>query len=280
MLALRHPPLGKRPPPLALVSTDSVISLRSDSNGGDYFLPAETEAENHWNNARFSSQSSAFRRHNLSINIGSLPVPFRNVHLSSPTSLASSGAPYTDSFSLHNVHLGQDYFQFDEASLSSATGSDQESTQQQIPNQLGYRLPASQPTSPVAGLYHHGQPSAFVPIRQRGATFSGSYPSYGETQGLFPASALPVHFGFTHTHSPIHSPITPSSHITVSPVHTHADRGYFGEMSLGMSDVLMEDVSTPTPTMPPALSRASSFRETSKNPSDMSGMDKLSLLEA
>lgn len=271
--------------------------------GGKYYLSSESaeDAEESYNRARSSSQPSAYRRHNLSLNISSLPAPFQNVHLSSPTSLASSGAPYTDSFSLNNVHLGQDYFQFDEASLPSATESMHEPYFQQVSNHFGYRLPASQPSSPVRSIYPSGQgPSVFSAGRQRGATFSGSFSPHEEavggplhtlSLGLLPASAVPTQLSFSNTRSPLDSPFTESPLITGSPVRLNGDQGYFGEIppvtlntDLDVTDVLMDDVSTPTPAMPASLDLHPSYQDTPMGSTthDMSGeqLDKLSLLDA
>ncbi len=257
---------------------------RSESTG---------DLDDHFNRNRPSlPPPSSFRRQNLSLNIGSLPVPFENVHLSSPTSLASSGAPYTDSFALPNAHLGQDYFQFDEASLPSATDSSFDFPQQ-VPSQYGYRLPASQPSSPVRSIYPSGQ-GPYVIGRQRGATFSGSFSPYGEAFGgpLYTfsqppilASAVPSHL-FLNTQSPLPSPLNVSPLISASPTQLTGDNGYFGEIpqtslngGLGMGDVLMDDVSTPTPLAPPLISRRLSHQDT-LTPETGEMKDKLSVLDA
>lgn len=147
-------------------------------------------------------------------------------------------------------------------------------------------------------MYHPGRPhSAFGAGRQRGATFSGSFSPYGEhfagagslynfSHGSIPASAVPAHFALHHTQSPLDSPIAKSPLITASPNQLMGDSGYFGEIphkaGLGMSDVLMEDVTTPTPALPPQLSRRPSYQDASSSTHalDMSGMDKLNLLDA
>ena len=247
----------------------------------------------------FSNQPSSFRRHNLSLNINSLPAPFQNVHLSSPISAASSGAPYTDTFCLHNFNVGQDYFQFDEASLPSAT----ESTFEPHPlhsNQTSNRFPASQPSSPVRGMFAPGQvPYVHQSGRQRGATFSGSGsfapygggPLYNLSQTPFPASAVPSHITLDRFESPLQSPLIPSPLINASPTQLNADQGYFRDIppaplnsGLGMGDVTkMQDVLTTTPIASRPLSRRTSYfdghtKSAAQETAEIA--DKMSVLDA
>jgi hypothetical protein len=239
----------------------------------------------------------------LSLNISSLSGPFQfqqNSHLASPSSLASSAAPYTDSFSYPNPQNGQDYFAFDEASLPSSVDP---LSGEQIPppvrqpsqaQQYGYRLPASQPSSPVRSIYPPGQaPYGFQFGRQRGATFSGTFspyadfnaalasPLYALSQAPVPASAVPPHLAFGLTQSPTHSPLSASPQIGSS-----ADIGYFTEIGsvagLGSSDIPMEDATTPTPLVPgPAREGVQKDSNLMTMNLDMSAemIDKLTLLD-
>ncbi|WVW79999.1 hypothetical protein I302_101972 [Kwoniella bestiolae CBS 10118] len=277
----------------------STITSTSDSQtGGDTFPPSDTgEGESS------SSRSGSFRRQNLSLNISSLPTPFQNASIQSPGSLASSGAPFTDSFtSSHNVNFDQEYFHFPDGSFSS-TGEG--SLAGQIPlvpqgQQLTHRLPASQPSSPVRGVYPlpFGNHQAG---RQRGATFSGGSfypydqtgsPVFTFTQNI-PPQAIPPHLTFTNIQSPIHSPLAPSPIISASPAQIQTDNSSFFPVQtqpqgLGVQEVLMEDVSTPTPAVqPPTLSRKSSLGQLQQQQAvgsmtpelSMEMIDKLSLLD-
>ncbi|CAD6575992.1 MAG: hypothetical protein TREMPRED_001551 [Tremellales sp. Tagirdzhanova-0007] len=263
---LTDPSLGSPPSPPRNGLTNEPRSA------GDFYLPFDNALVAN-DGVNFTTHPSSFRRHNLSLNINSLPAPFQNVHLSSPTSAASSGAPHTDSFSLHNFNVGQDYFQFDEASLPSATESNLESHPLQT-NQITNRLPASQPTSPVRGMFAHGQvPYVRQSGRQRGATFSGSFAPYGGgslytlSQAPMTASAVPSHIALDRFESPLLSPLIPSPIINASPTQLTADQGYFGDISLApqsssisFGEVLrMQNISTPTPTTSRSLSRRTSY---------------------
>lgn len=301
--------------------TFNSIGSASDSQaGGDYFPPSDGvgageyytqpdavsggEATERYFQARPILQPNPNRRQQLSLNISALPSPFQNVQFASPSSLASSGAPYTDSFSLSNgVNYGQDYFHFDEASLpSSATEPNAPSDCfAEAHQQYGYRLPASQPSSPVRTIYPSGQVTyPFQSGRQRGATFSGGTYSYmGEQFG--PAlvslrqqaapSAIPAHLTFTNNQSPVHS-ASGSPLLPPSGPHVQTDSGYFGEIQpsgvgLGLGEESMEDVSTPTPALPsmpvaPSFSRRASGHLTSSSMTpDMSAdmVEKLTLLD-
>lgn len=252
------------------------------------------------------------------MSIPSIPPSYQNPDLGSPSSLASSSAPFTDSFSsFHNGNIGQDYFRFDEASLSSATdpnlsndeilaniarSNSQIQQQQQHP---AYRQPASQPSSPSRGVYNQGSaPFLSQAGRQRGATFSGrtfgGLPGFDGTlnptvftfngnsigndntvkQRQPVASAVPAHLAFTAIQSP-------ASSLAASPVlgssNQYLDQSFYSDGSGILNDELMED--NPTP-VPPAIS---SSRKTSysEQPSasnfgvDMSSelVDKLTLLD-
>ncbi|WVQ94525.1 hypothetical protein IAU59_001604 [Kwoniella sp. CBS 9459] len=277
----------------------STITSASSQTGGECFPPSESvEGESS------SSRSGSSRRQHLSLNIGSLPAPFQNAPLPSPTSLASSGAPFTDSYtSSHNIDFGQDYFHFADGSFSSTGEGSLAAQIPQVPQStVNHRLPASQPSSPVRGVYN--LPFGHQAGRQRGATFSGGsfYPYDVNPMFAFGQNipqAIPPHLTFTNIQSPAHSPLAPSPVISASPSQLQNDNGSFFPLqqqqqqpsatSLGTQEVLMEDVSTPTqpvaPASAPALSRKSSSNQLqqplgSMTP-DMSSemIDKLSLLD-
>ena len=249
---------------------DSTIDLQA---GGDYFPPSENPGEgisdDQLKRARSTStsQSSSFRRHNLSLSIPSLvPSSFANTSLNSPSSRTSSSAPFTDSFSSYangSGHITQDYFQFDEASLPS--GTEPTSTDCLPLGSSTYRLPtsASQPSSPVTSSYHHqssGHHSYPFQPRQRGATFSGG--SFGQNfegfhsigdgnhasytlspnQNLPIASAVPPHLTFTTLQSPASiSPLTTSPGI---PSNTpQSEQGYFVDShgQIGQTELSLEN---------------------------------------
>ncbi|WWD16624.1 hypothetical protein CI109_101053 [Kwoniella shandongensis] len=283
----------------------STIASTSDSQtGGECFPPSSESAEGDNSSTRSGSGSS--RRRNLSLNIGSLA--FQNGSIQSPTSLASSGAPYTDSFSSsHNVDYGQDYFHFADGSFSS-TGEGSFSAQ--IPlaaQQPGQKLPASQPSSPARGVYQ--LPYGLQSGRQRGATFSGSFYPYNQNGGpvsFFPpnmAQSIPPHLAFTSMQSPAHSPLAPSPVITASPSQLQGEgHPFFGlqqqqqqqqqqqtMLGLGMQEILMEDVSTPTAVLPQMMPAPISRKVSSGHLAQAAGsmtpdmsaemVDKLSLLD-
>ncbi|WVF67101.1 hypothetical protein IAT40_001846 [Kwoniella sp. CBS 6097] len=286
----------------------STITSASSQTGGECFPPSESaEGESS------SSRSGSSRRQHLSLNIGSLPAPFQNAPLPSPTSLASSGAPFTDSFtSSHNIDFGQDYFHFADGSFSSTGEGSLANQIPQVPQSTtNHRLPASQPSSPVRGVYT--LPFGHQAGRQRGATFSGGsfYPYEQNVNPIFAfgqniPQAIPPHLTFTNIQSPAHSPLAPSPVISASPsqLQQNDNTGSFfplqvhqqqqqqqqqHQTSLGVQEVLMEDVSTPTqpvaPASAPSLSRKTSSSQLqqplgSMTP-DMSTemIDKLSLLD-
>lgn len=272
-----------------LTDVHSIDSQTDSQTGGDYFPPSESAGsevlEDNFNRARSYSQPS--RRPGLSLNISALSTPFQN-QFTSPSSLASSGAPYTDSYSGYNATIGQDYFHFDEASLSATDAYPPEAYPQPVPQQqYGYRLPASQPSSPVRSIYAPGQaPYIFQQGRQRGATFSGSFSPYGDFSGspLYNlsnstiASAVPTHLTVNTA-----LPLAQSPSI-ISPLQIQPDSSYFDpqlKSGLGVEDVSMDDVLTPIPSsqpVAPALSRRPS-RQTVQT--DLTGdmVERLTLMD-
>ncbi|WVR03938.1 hypothetical protein IAU60_000937 [Kwoniella sp. DSM 27419] len=269
----------------------STITSTSDSQpGGECFPPSESGADVE------ASGSGSSRRQNLSLNISTLPTPFQGVNIQSPGSLASSGAPFTDSFtSAYTVDFGQDYFQFADGSFSSTgegslVGQVPAVAQQAAAN---HRLPASQPSSPVRGVYT--LPFGAQAGRQRGATFSGGFYQYDQNgTPLFPQQmpqAIPPHLTFTTIQSPSHS-LAPSPIISASPAQLQGDNGaYFSTQNtqLGSQEIHMEDVSLPGSAqqslqIKPSLSRKSSHNKLqqslSMTPDRSSEMlDQLSLLD-
>lgn len=256
------------------------IGSTSDSlTGGEYFPPSsESEAEDRYNRARSASQPSSFRRHNLTL---TLPVAQQPVFSDSPTSAIQNNGPFSDSYSAPLQQ--QEYFYVPNGNYAEPPSV----PSQGIPQQYGYRLPASQPSSPVRSGYPPGQaPYEFQAGRQRGATFSGTFAPFGESfipnfqvqVPVQPVSAVPAHLAYSNLPSPHTSPLAPSP-VIGSP----AIDSYFGEATyqapnnsgLGMGEVMMEDVSTPTPALPLAPSRRSSFK---KEP-DVEMVEKLTLLD-
>ena len=187
--------------------------------------------------------------------------------------------------------FGQEYFPFTDSSSSfpSAVPSEanqcdqQQQQQQQVfppPSnfQFGYRLPASQPSSPVRSGYPPGQAPFFPqPGRQRSTTFSGGYQYTDTFGGPIPTglqqqtlqqsslqqpqpqsqqqqqqpqsqpqqqqqtpSALPAHLAFTQLRSPADSPLSGSPVV--------ANNGFLTDSISG--DTLMEDVATPLAGQP------------------------------
>ena len=102
--------------------------------------------------------------------------------------------------------------------------------------QTFYRLPASQPTSPVRGTGQaqiHPPYSAHALGRQRGATFSGSTPQhyyYHESSDPYDTNyspAVPAHLAFTAIRSPSsHSSIAPSP-VTTTVQSRLQEEGYY-----------------------------------------------------
>jgi hypothetical protein len=213
------------------------VETNSDSNGRDYYAPSET-ADEEYSRARSLSQPS-LKRHNLSLNIAGLSQQFQYANTASPTTLASSGAPFTDSLSSYN--FDNEYFPFDPSSFPSAVPSDVNTNPNEPPLAppfaFGNRQPASQPSSPARNVFPPGQnPYNFQPGRQRSTTFSGGY-QYSDFGGQLsnPPSALPSHLAFSQLRpsTAIDSPLSASPIIS--------NNGFLTEPP----DQLMEDVSTP-----------------------------------
>lgn len=218
--------------------TETRVETNSDTNGRDFYPPSESTDED-YSRARSLSQPS-LKRHNLSLNIAGLSQQFQYANTASPTTLASSGAPYTDSLSSYN--FDNEYFPFDHTSFPSAVPSDGNTNPNDPPLappfQFGPRQPASQPSSPARNVFPPGQnPYDFQSGRQRSTTFSGGY-QYSDFGGQLsnPPSALPSHFSFSQVRNPVvdsplsASPIVPNNAFLTEPVNP---------------DTLMEDVSTP-----------------------------------
>ena len=176
------------------------------------------------------------------MNIAGLSQQFQYANTTSPATVASSGAPFTDSLS--NYNFDNEYFPFDPSFPSSAVPSDSNASEQQqlpltAPFQFGNRQPASQPSSPARNVYPPGQnPYNFQPGRQRSTTFSGGY-QYSDFGGQLanPASALPSHLAFSQIRSPaVDSPLSGSPIIS-------GNNGFLTEAI--NPDTLMEDVATP-----------------------------------
>jgi hypothetical protein len=159
-----------------------------------------------FNRARSLSQPTAFRRRDISLNLNSLPIPFENFQIS-PADLGPPSQPYLD-------HLQ--------------------------PQPYGYRVPASQPSSPVRTWASTQAPYESLPGRPRGATFSGGYQDH--------------QYAFT-------PPIYLSPQVSV-PV---TDSYFSNEM---------EDALTPTPSAPPVLDR-----RTSQSSNTQATKDKVALLD-
>ncbi|ODN97358.1 hypothetical protein L198_03921 [Cryptococcus wingfieldii CBS 7118] len=251
----------------------STIASTTDSQiGGETFPPSSESTEE-------ESSGSNHSRQNLSLSFSSLPSVFPQFQqYQSPTSLPSSGAPFTDSFSAHNSDFGQDYFHFppDEPLSAGAEDSIQSQSpliggQQQQQQQQPHRLPASQPSSPARSIFpqQHQTP---LGGRQRGATFSGgSFYSFGAAnplnftfaQPLAPQQALPTHISLSSVQasngSPS-SPLAPSPDITTaSPQYQGAQSQFLAPNSAqqhktGENDIVMDDMSTPTPVHPRIVS--------------------------
>lgn len=220
-------------------SPSTLDSSTYDSTTGGYFPPSERSSGSDEYNNNTSGHSNA-RRHNLSLNIPNFPpyIPTQTT----PSTFASSGAPYTDS-SFQHYQPGLDYFQLEDLpSGIESTGT--------IPPQIvnpTYRLPASQPSSPVRGVYAQGQVSFSNAGRARGATFSGSGQGFDFTpyQNHPFASALPPHLSFSSIQSPIASPLAASPLLSAA-----AGQEFFG--AINGADQL-EDLATPIGQHPPPV---------------------------
>ena len=180
-------------------------SVDSTTDTGNEFPPDLSD----FGRARSTSQPS-FKR-NLSLNL-SLPSAFPT---SNPSPASFTG--YDFSGEQFNPELfGQDYFHF-------GTRTPAEETTEQFNGQFGYRLPASQPSSPVRSIYPPGQAPYIAAGRQRGATFSGTYSPLTDQFNQV-ASAIPPHLSFTQIRG---------QSLQASPV-------------IGSDEVLMEDLQAPS----------------------------------
>lgn len=186
----------------------STLDSTYDSQPGAYFPRSDHSS---------GSDDLPSRRHGLSLNIPNFSAyqPSQNT----PSTFASSGAPFTDN-SFQSFNPGVDYFQLEDLPSGPET-----TIQPQIV-QPPYRLPASQPSSPVRGVFPQGQVSANLG-RARGATFSGSGQGFDFSPYQQPfASALPQHLAFTSIQSPIASPLNASPLLSAS-----AGQEFFGAIN-------------------------------------------------
>jgi hypothetical protein len=240
----------------------------------------------------------------LSLSINDLPT-FQSLSNASPSTIASSSAPYTDSIN-YNYSIPQEYFPFEATSAEEAT----DVPVHQSAYQYGYRLPASQPSSPARTIFPTGQAFISQP-RPRGATFSGNYSYFNQQFGgsiipneqfsgplipneqfggplipneqfsgplisneqfggpLIPnehfgaplaPTTVSTHFvdGASSTNRPTHLPFPQIHHVLTqspllaSPIIQSPQTSYFtskeGEST--SQEVVMEDVSTPTQSIP------------------------------
>ncbi|CAK9783472.1 unnamed protein product [Cutaneotrichosporon oleaginosum] len=160
-------------------SSPFTIDSQTDSQaGGDYQPPAPES------NTSDSPSTDHHRRGFPNLNISLPPTGLQLAQGASPASLVSSGAAFTtDSLSM-NVDPAEDYFRFSDAALPSGPSDGAEALNASVslpqsarptPSPLGggaagpmvggmmqaqqtqYRLPASQPSSPVRGVFMSGQ---------------------------------------------------------------------------------------------------------------------------
>ena len=213
-------------------SSPSTIGSTTESQAGGFFPPTtSSDTSEDLTRGRSVSQPQPPRRHNLSLSIPAFPPP-ANPSQISPSSLASSGAPFTDSFSVNSSYMGTDYFYLDDSAFPPSAGVDQQQhqqqqqqQQQQIPHTIQpniFRQPASQPSSPVRGVFPQGQGSFIAAGRARGATFSGAsqnfdFAQFQQQQQPSFASAVPHHLAFTALPSPSGSPASASPLIASAP---------------------------------------------------------------
>lgn len=276
----------------------SIDSQTDSQAGGDYHPPA-TES-----NPSDSPSAEQHRRGFPNLNIALPPTGLQLGQGVSPASLVSSGAAFTtDSLSM-NVDAAEDYFRFADAALPgdsaealNASVSLPQSTRP-TPSPLGggaagpmvggmlpaqtthYRLPASQPSSPVRGVFMSGQqqfPLSPTTGRQRSTTVSGISPfdpTFGVMAGFggplqlpqmngggalsAPVTALPHHLAFTAIHSPVATPVGgPTStvaSVAASPVTERPPNAYLGgepnhaasAQTGTVGDVTMEDATNPS----------------------------------
>lgn len=256
----------------------STIGSTTDSQTGGYFPPPSdtSSSADEFTRGRSVSQPQP-RRHNLSLSIPAFPPPTHSSQIS-PSSLASSGALCTtDSFSMPNQYLGSDYFYLDDASFpSSALDQHQQLPSQQPPSTIQphtiqptiFRQPASQPSSPVRGVFPPGQGAFLAAGRARGATFSGASPnfdfsSYQQQLQQPIASAVPHHLAFNAIPSPTASPVSALPLVSTTSAHHTISRTL----------TPLEDVTTPLAAQRLPVPSASD-QEMS-----MEMVDKLTLLE-
>jgi hypothetical protein len=206
---------------------DDRVETNSDSNGRDYYPASETTDEDYSRGRSFSQPS--IKRHNLSLNIAGLSSSFQYANTASPTTLASSSAPFTDSLSSYN--FDNEYFPFDPSFPSAVPSDTNEQPPLAAPFAFGNRQPASQPSSPAVYPPGHN-PYNFQPGRQRSTTFSGGY-QYSDFGGQLANPTL-SHLAF----SQVRSPATDTS-LSGSPVVNN-----FLTEPIN-PDQLMEDVATP-----------------------------------
>lgn len=249
-------------------SPSTIASTSESQTGGESYLPSASdsagEQEDTFGRQRSSSQPS-LKRGNLNLSINTFPFNH------SPSSLAANGAPFTDSYPSYDA--SQDYFQFSDGSYPSA-GADDPNPAPFMNQQYGYRLPASQPSSPVRTIYPPGQAPFYANGRQRGATFSGG--SYAGGFEQFGGPLVPTHhLAFTQIQP------SPANSLAASPVIPTADYFVDANSGLGVGDVTMEDVLTPTQNLPLAASSQQQMQASGTMTPDMSSemVDRLTLLD-
>ena len=262
-------------------TSPSTIGSTADSQTGGYFPPTtSSDTSEEYTRGRSLSQPQP-RRHNLSLSIPAYPPP-GNPSQISPSSLASSGAPFTDSFSVNNSYMATDYFYLDDSAFPPSASVDQQpqppqhqsQQQQHIPHTIQpniFRQPASQPSSPVRGVFPQGQ-GAFVSAgRARGATFSGASQNFDFTQFQQPlhqqpsfASAVPHHLTFTSIPSPSASPASASPLVASAPAIAPAISRTLTPLEEGLTPLAAQRLPVPS---------------TSDQDMSMEMVDKLTLLD-
>lgn len=272
-----------------LLTSPSIDSQTDSQAGGDYIPPASES------NPSDSPSAEHNRRAFPNLNISLPPSGFQLGAGFSPVSLVSSGAAFTDSLSM-NVDPAEDYFRFSDAALPPGQGDDPILTSVSLPQSarptpspLGngpmiggmpqtsghYRLPASQPSSPVRGVFMSGQQQfTLSPAgRQRSTTVSGMSPydpafamaGFGPPLQIpplggavtAPVTAVPAHLAFTAFHSPAATPLVQSpsvvASVAASPATERPPNAFLGSEAnntaaqAGTSgDVTMEDATNPS----------------------------------
>lgn len=283
----------------AQANTSSIDSQTDSQAGGDYHPPGSESNPS-------DSPSEQQRRGFPNLNIALPPTGLQLAQGVSPASLLSSGAAFTTDSLQMNVDPAEDYFRFSEAALPSAPGDGTEAITSSVslpqstrptPSPLGggatgpmvgglmpapttqYRLPASQPSSPVRGVFMSGQQQfSLSPAagRQRSTTVSGISPfdpSFGAMAGFggplqlpqmngggaisAPVTAVPHHLAFTAIHSPaattpLGGPASAMASVAASPATERPPNSYLGgeaNTAAGAQtgtagDVTMEDATT------------------------------------